>query len=76
MDISFSLITDLLKIIPLQYEGKPFYTKKGLFNGKPKHSNVFFLITHMCEKKIPVWFFDKYVDNEEEKIIWEKYLER
>ncbi len=46
----------------------------GLFGGVPKHSNFFYLIVSMCKKAIPEWFFEKYVDNEDERELWIKHV--
>ena len=46
----------------------------GLFSGVPRHSNFFYLIVVLCKISIPEWFFEKYVDNENERERWIKHV--
>ena len=75
-----NIFTDLSQIVHIDYSHEEFITahcKKispNIFGGIPKHSNFFYLIVFRCKKSIPKWFFEKYVDNEDERKYWIKHV--
>ena len=45
----------------------------GLFIGLPKHSNLYYIIVEIYNKKVPKWFADKYTDIEPDR--WSEYID-
>jgi hypothetical protein len=69
------IFTDLSQFVRLNDRYGLIYAEdyeihSSIFGGIPKHSNFFYLIVIKCGKSIPKWFFEKYVDNEEERKNW------
>ena len=45
----------------------------GLLNSVPKHSNLYYVIVEIYNKKVPRWFADKYTDIEPDR--WSEYID-
>ena len=79
-----SILLDLLKVIDFEIEGRSgeYFIRfigacdrssvpaLGLFGGTPPHSNFFYTIVTLHKREIPIWFYNKYVDSDEERDIW------
>ena len=59
------IVSDMSKIVGENLFLKDNEWIQDLFNGSPKHDNLYYIITNSYGRKIPKWFAEKYPDAED-----------